>query len=295
MHVAFIGFGLIAGSIARDLRVNATARSWTSAAWSPSGEGPAQARADGVLDRASQSPTDALADADLVVLAGPPTACLQALDDLGGAWHAALSRTALVTDVASTKQALLERAEAVGVRYVGGHPMAGLDASGYAASRAGLFVDRAWVVVPGRGAGPADVDRVATLAAACGARVVELDAAEHDRAVAGISHLPLLLAAALVDTVAGQGSGAPRPDWPTAATLAAGGWRDMTRLARGEPSMGAGIAVTNATAIAERLRDLTAVLEGWRLELERDGGPDEAAVRDRLDAAKARLEASDPT
>lgn len=172
--------------------------------------------------------------------------------------------------------------------------MAGLDSSGYAASRAGLFLDRAWVVVPGRVAGPADVELVATLAGACGARLIELDAAEHDRAVAGISHLPLLLAAALVESVAGQDAGEARPDWPTAARLAAGGWRDMTRLARGEPSMGAGIAVTNAAAIAERLRDLTTVLEAWRLELERDGGPDEATIRDRLDAAKARLEGSEP-
>ncbi len=294
MHVAFIGFGLIAGSIARDLRASDSARSWTLVAWSPSGTGPAQARAEGVLDRASTSPTDALADADLVVLAGPPTACLRALDDLAGSWHAALSPSAVVTDVASTKHALALRADAAGVRYVGGHPMAGLDASGYAASRAGLFHDRAWVVVPGRLAGPADVERVATLAAACGARVVELDAAEHDRAVAGISHLPLLLAAALVEAVAGGGSGESRPDWPTAARLAAGGWRDMTRLARGEPSMGAGIAVMNSAAIAARIHDLTTVLGAWRLELERDGGPDEDAIRDRLEAVKDRLEGSDP-
>jgi prephenate dehydrogenase len=64
----------------------------------------------------------------------------------------------------------------------------------------------------------------------------------------------------------------------------------MTRLARGDPAMGAGIAVTNSAAIADRLRDLAAVLEGWRLDLERTGGPDESTVEERLRAAKMRLQ-----
>ena len=294
MHVAFIGFGLIAGSIARAVRAGPTTASWTMAAWSPSGEGPAQAAADGVIDRAVATPIDVLADADLVVLAGPPTACLEAMGQLDGPWRGVLPPGAVITDVASTKAPLLARAEAAGLRYVGGHPMAGLDTSGYAASRADLFVGRPWVLVPGGVAGPGDVARVGSLVAACGARVIELDAVEHDRAVAGISHLPLVLAAALVEAVAGDESG-PRPDWPTAAGLAAGGWRDMTRLARGEPAMGAGIAVTNPAAIADRLRDLIAVLERWCLELERTAGPDERLIRERLVAAKARLEETDAT
>jgi prephenate dehydrogenase len=74
--------------------------------------------------------------------------------------------------------------------------------------------------------------------------------------------------------------------------LAASGWRDMTRLARGDPAMGAGIAATNAPALASRVRDLRAVLERWEAELERPGGPDSAAIEDRLRAAKARLEES---
>jgi prephenate dehydrogenase len=290
VQIAFIGFGLIAGSVARSVRGNPDTSSWTLAAWSPTGAGAAAAAREGVIDRAASEPMDAVAGSDLVVLAGPPTTCLEAMDALAGPWRGSLAPTAVITDVASTKATLLARADARGLRYVGGHPMAGLDTSGYAASRADLFEGRPWVVVPGRIAGPDDVARVSSLATACGARVVELDAAEHDRAVAGISHLPLVLAAALVEVVAGAGTGAARSDWSTAAGLSAGGWRDMTRLARGEPSMGAGIAVTNATAITGRLRDLIAVLEDWRSELERADGPDEAAIRDRLLAAKLRLE-----
>jgi prephenate dehydrogenase len=290
MHLGFVGFGLIGGSIARAVRANGAQPAWTIVAWSPSGTGPAQAVADGVIDVAATSPERAIDGADLIVLAGPPTACLAALDDLGGRWRGSVAPTAVITDVASTKGELLARADAAGLRYVGGHPMAGLEASGYAAARADLFVDRPWVIVPGRLAGPDDVATVEELVAACGARPVRLEAGAHDRAVAGISHLPLLLAAALAESVAGRTPGDPGTDWALATELAATGWRDMTRLARGDPAMGAGIAVTNGTALADRLRDLRATLDSWISALERPGGPDEAAIAERLRAIRARLD-----
>jgi prephenate dehydrogenase len=292
MHIAFIGLGLIGGSVARAVRANRTDSPWTMSAWSPSGEGPVQALAEGIIDRAAVTPEDALAGADLVVLAGPPTACLTALDHLAGRWSAALGPSTVITDVASTKAMLLERADASGLRYVGGHPLAGREVAGYAGGRADLFVDRPWVIVPGRVAEAADVELVNALVQACRARMVLMDAMAHDRAVAGISHLPLILAAALVEAVAGPMPGEPYADWPVASALAASGWRDMTRLARGDPAMGAGIAVTNGAALAERLADLQRALDSWREALERQGGPDEAALAERLRAARARLEAS---
>jgi prephenate dehydrogenase len=218
------------------------------------------------------------------------TACLSALDQLAGPWRQDVAPGAVITDVASTKGALVARAGVLGLRFVGGHPMAGLDSSGYQAGRADLFVDRPWVLMPAGGANPADVARVVSLVEACHARPVALDAATHDRAVAGISHLPLLLSAALVDAVAG--STTPRDDWSISRDLAATGWRDMTRLARGDPEMGAAIAATNAPALAARLRDLQAVLGEWLQELERPGGPDEAAILERLRAARFRLDES---
>jgi prephenate dehydrogenase len=292
MHIAFLGFGLIAGSIARAVRAGHDARDWTLAAWSPSGDGPRQAVRDGVLDAAAPNVEDALAGADLVVLAAPVTASLALLDGLAGPWRAALPAEAVVTDVASTKSLLIERADTAGLRFVGGHPMAGRETAGYGAAQADLFVDRPWVVVPGAFASPADVERVEALARACSARVVPMDAATHDRAVAGISHLPLVAAAALVEVVVGPGSAgeAPRDDWSAAAALAANGWRDMTRLARGDAAMGAGIAATNAPLLAARIRDYRAVLDAWLVDLEREGGPDEAAIAKRLHAARVRLE-----
>jgi prephenate dehydrogenase len=287
VRIAFLGFGLIAGSLARALRASPAASGWSLAAWSPSGAGPAAAVSDGVIDRAAADAPTALDGADMVVLGGPATACLDLLDRLAGPW-AAVAPDALITDVASTKAMLVARADALGSRYVGGHPMAGLDAAGYTASTATLFVDRPWAIVPSAGGQPGDVEVVATLARACGARPVVMDPAEHDAAVAAISHLPLVVATALVEAVAGAG-GSPRADWPIAAGLAAGGWRDMTRLARGDAAMGAGILATNGPAVAARLRGLLVTLDDWLAALEPPGGPDEAALGARLRAARERL------
>jgi prephenate dehydrogenase len=134
--------------------------------------------------------------------------------------------------------------------------MAGRETSGFEAADAGLFHDRPWVIT--EAVGGADPARVRELALACGAHVVELDAGTHDRLVAAVSHLPLLPAAALVEAVAGREE--PATDWPEAAALAASGWRDMTRLARGDVTMGAGIVVTNARR-SRRLRDLRAAID----------------------------------
>jgi prephenate dehydrogenase len=286
MRLAFLGFGLIAGSIARAVRANPLADDWTMAAWSPSGDGPRRAAADGVIDLSAATPVAALAGADLVVLAASATACLTLIDSLAGPWQAALPPDAVVTDVASTKRTILGRADAAALRFVGGHPMAGLETSGYHAADGRLFVDRAWVIVAGAHAAPTDAGRVADLASMCGARVVLMDAAAHDRAVAGISHLPLIVAASLAETVAGQAG----DDWAAAAELAAGGWRDTTRVARGDAAMGAAIVATNAPALAARLRDLRAVLDAWLEELERPGGPNEVAAQERLAAARAALD-----
>jgi prephenate dehydrogenase len=288
MRVAILGLGLIGGSIARALRTQATDGAVEIAAWSPTGTGPADAARDGVIDRAAATPEAAIDGADLIVLAGPASVCLTQLDDLAGSWHAALASEAVITDVASTKSAIVVRATALGLRFVGGHPMAGRETSGYAASTPDLFVGRPWVVVPTTD--EAAVDRVEALASATGAIPRRMTAAAHDEAVAAVSHLPLIVAAALVESVTG-GTGEQRSDWADAAALAATGWRDMTRLARGDVAMGTGIVATNAGPIAARIRDMIVVLEGWIVDLERDGGPDEEALAARLRSARERLEA----
>jgi prephenate dehydrogenase len=288
MRVAILGFGLIGGSIARALRRDPS--DWSIDAWSPTGSGPLVARAEDLIDQACATPGEAVRQADLVVLAAPPLACLRLVDDLAGPWRGDLSRETVVTDVASTKAAIVARAAARDVRFIGGHPMAGREASGFEAARADLFADRPWVVVAPDGTEDRDLARVDALIQACGARPVPMTADDHDRAVAAISHLPLVVAAALVESVAGAGRGPGRGDWPAAEALAASGWQGMTRLARGDPEMGAGIAATNAGPIAARVRELMAALDRWLEALERPGGPDAVELAERLAAARRRLE-----
>jgi prephenate dehydrogenase len=292
-RIAFLGFGLIGGSIAMALRARARADAPAGepfgsprlAAWTPRRHGPTVGLARGILDAAPAEPEAAIRDAELVILAAPPLATVELLGRLAGRWRGALDSAAVVTDVASTKRAIISQADALGLRFVGGHPMAGRELTGIEAASAALFVGRPWVVTPGAAASEAEIARVEWLAAATGAAPVRLSAAEHDAAVAAVSHLPLLAAVALVEAVAGADG------WPdsTAAMLAASGWRDATRLAGGSPEMGAGILATNATEILPRLRDLRAALDTWIADLGRSGGPDAERLRERLARARDRL------
>jgi len=294
MRLVLLGLGLVGGSIARAIRSREGAGTPGPAsephsivAWTPDGRGPRAALQAGVIDVAARSLEEAVDGASLVILAGPPDACLVLLGDLAAGRSFARTRDLLVTDVASTKGAIVARAAELGLPFVGGHPMAGRETSGFAAADGSLFAGRPWVVVPARSSPPGGVARVMAFAADCGALPVVMDAAEHDAAVAAISHLPLVVAAALVEAIIGRGSGPGRPNWPAARALAATGWASATRLARGDAEMAAGIAVTNGPAIAARIRDLEAVLADWRATIER-GDRDE--LRARFGAARQRLE-----
>jgi prephenate dehydrogenase len=289
LRLAIVGLGLIGGSIARAVRDGSNGTGIESiAAWSPSGAGPAAALADGVIDRAASSLAGAIEGADLVVMAADPLACLDLLEEL--ARLPASGDLPTITDVASTKALLVDRADRLGLNYVGGHPMAGLETTGYASARADLFAGRPWVLCPGALARPIDLERVELLVGACRAERHWLAAAEHDRAVAAISHLPLAVAAALVEGVSGA------EDWPLAAALAAGGWLSATRLAMGDPTMGAGIAATNAPELARRIRTLLTQLDDWLADLEEtpaDPAATAERIRARLSAAREALGAAD--
>jgi prephenate dehydrogenase len=281
VRVALLGLGLIGGSIARALARAGT--SWQTVAWSPTGSGPASAAAEGTVS-AVDTPEEAVDGAGLVVLAAPPLACLELIDRVAGILGTHPDGP-VVTDVASTKGVIVERARAAGLRFVGGHPMAGREEAGYRASAADLFAGRPWIVVP---ADTNDIEaqgRVEALATACGARPVVMTAADHDAAVAAISHLPLVLSAALVEAVA---SGA---EWPRIRRLAAGGWDSMSRLARGDVEMGTGIIATNGPELVPRLAALRAVIDGWLADLGTE--PDRAAARSSsqpdVERVRARL------
>jgi prephenate dehydrogenase len=208
MRVALLGLGLIGGSIARALREDPAGagpfggESLEIAAWTPSQIGPRTALAAGSIDFVGRSIAEAVDGAAIVILSAPPIAMAELLDELVVCRRSGrLTDAAVVTDVGSTKRWIMAEASKRGLRFVGGHPMAGSHETGFSAADPNLFLGRPWVVVPGdrSGAGQALVEQLAT---ACGARPVTMDAELHDTATAGISHLPLLLAAALTGSVA---------------------------------------------------------------------------------------------
>ena len=289
MRVSILGFGLIGGSIARALHERADRSAWHVTAWSRTSTPVGKALADGAIDVAAPTIEAALADTELVILAAPPLVCLDIVDQLAWPLRNALPKEATVTDVASAKELILSRADAGKLPFIGGHPMAGRELSGYGAALPDLFVDRPWVTVLGKYARLCDGERIGALVDACGAIQIPMAAHSHDAAVAAISHMPLVVSAALVESVAGGPGEEEHEDWRAAESLAATGWAGMTRLAKGEPSMGAGIAATNAAAIAGRLHDLRDVIDQWLAELEKEGGPNADALLERFAAARTRL------
>ncbi|HET7398226.1 MAG TPA: prephenate dehydrogenase [Intrasporangium sp.] len=181
---------------------------------------------------------------ELVVVAAPP-------DVTAAAVVAALQRWpgAVVTDVASVKEAVLRDVLASGAdvrRYVGSHPMAGRERSGAAAARGDLFDGRAWVVVPHESSDPDAVRRVRELAAAVGAAVRVMPAAEHDAAVAAVSHVPQLAASVV--------AAALRELPEQAVGLAGQGLRDVTRIAASDPRLWTQILAGNARAVRDVLQ-----------------------------------------
>jgi prephenate dehydrogenase len=178
--------------------------------------------------------------AGIVVLAVPLPALASALDEL------TVDPGATVTDVGSVKVPVLEvLGDAYGSRFVGGHPMAGTERSGHAATDPGLFTGARWAVCLDPGTDLHRWLRVAEVALAVGAEVVPVTSAEHDDAVAAVSHVPHLLAAALA-TVAGQAG-------PLALGLAAGSFRDGTRVAGSDPAFVAAMVEGNAGPTAAAL------------------------------------------
>jgi prephenate dehydrogenase len=285
-RIAFLGFGLIGGSIAMALReAGATSR---LAAWTPRGLGSAGGVSRGILDEAAPDAATAIEAAGLIVLGAPPLDVLELLGELAGPLRGTVADGATITDVASTKGRIIDRATTLGLPFVGGHPMAGRETTGVEAATADLFVGRPWVVVADAGPPEAAVQLAETLALAAGARPIRMSAADHDGAVAAISHVPLALSVAMVEAVARSGDQAV--DWPAARELAATGWRDMSRLAKGDPEMGAGILATNASTVAQQLRLVRVALDAWidRLESHTQDG-DVAGIRTALVEARDAL------
>ena len=248
--VGIVGLGLIGGSLGLDLR----ARGATVRALVHREATAERARQRGLADAVSTD-ADVLQECGLIVLALP----LDRLLDPGEALRAALPAEAVVTDVGSVKQPVLERWQCWHPRFVASHPMAGTAEAGVEAGLEGLFNGRPWVATPAASTDPEALRAVQELAEAVGADWLQCDAAAHDQAVALISHMPVLVSAALLQTAErrGEEAGAAR----LVRRLASSGFADTSRIGGGNPELGTLMARCNREAVLQ-------ALAGYRRQLE---------------------------
>jgi cyclohexadieny/prephenate dehydrogenase len=242
-QIAFVGIGLINGSLARDVRRLGLAERLV--ATSRRRETLDEALALGLVDEATPDAEAAVRGADLVVLGVPVGAS-------GEAARAAapfLRPDAVVTDVGSVKARVVDLVSPHldMRRFVPGHPVAGAEISGPAAATERLFDGRWCILTPGQNTDPDAVERVAALWRAVGAKVETMGAAQHDTVLAAISHLPHLLAFNAVNT-AGDVEHALRGE---VLKYAAGGFRDFTRIAGAGPAMWRDVFLHNRAAMLE--------------------------------------------
>jgi prephenate dehydrogenase len=245
-RVGIVGVGLIGGSIAHALRAV-----WPEVAITgvDHPEVLAEAAALGIVDTCGRS-LDDVADVDLIVLATPLPGILDLMPAV-----ARLGTRAVITDVGSTKRHILRAAADADVfSFIGGHPVAGAERPGLEHARADLFNDQPWAVVPGSSAHEHAVARLEQFVVhGMGAVPHRLDADTHDRAMAYVSHLPQLLAVALMNTAGGAIGGA-------GLALSGRAFGEMTRLASSPADLWEGILATNADFVAEAAVALAAEL-----------------------------------
>src|SRR5438552_13818540 len=245
MRLAVIGVGLIGGSFALALKQAGKVSHVVGAGRSRANLELARERR--VIDSIAPDPAAAARDADLVLVAAPVAQFARIFQEIGRS----LALGSVVTDAGSTKRDVIAAARAaLGARiaqFVPGHPVAGAELSGAAAATAGLFLDRRVVLTPLPENRPESIQRVEDAWKACGARITRLDPEEHDAVLAAVSHLPHLLAYALVHDIAQRGNA------EQLFSYAAGGFRDFTRIASSHPEMWRDICIANRDRLLQEL------------------------------------------
>lgn len=248
VKIAIYGVGLIGGSLALCFK---NKPDMIVVGHSPHPQSVEKYKQRGVVDEATTDFAAAAVDADYIFLCVPVGKIedyMQRLSELP------LKKGCIITDVGSTKATIMHCAQsldwAADVHFIGGHPMAGSERSGVEAASSHLFENAFYVLTPARGTPEHAMKRLEQLLAYTKAQVIQVDAAEHDEIVGAISHLPHIIAAALVNQVAKYNDGNDLYE-----RLAAGGFRDITRIASSEPVLWRDILLNNRDVVLKLLVD----------------------------------------
>ncbi len=279
-HLVIIGVGLIGGSLARALRQAGMVGRITGVGRNPAHL--SRALELGVVDNAGTDIRLAVRDADMVLICVPMGAYAPVLTQLAD--H--LPRQCIISDVGSTKQYAIDMARAhlsggQMARFVPAHPIAGTEHSGVEASFAELFKKRLCILTPATETGPEAIQAIEAMWKAAGSTVMRMDAGEHDDFLAAVSHLPHMLAYALVNAVRKAENDSHDP-----FRFAAGGFRDFTRIASSPPEMWRDIALSNRKALLDKLGALQEELDRLKKALETGDG--ECLLADFSRARQAR-------
>ncbi|MFC7320690.1 prephenate dehydrogenase [Halobacillus campisalis] len=245
--VFFVGLGLIGGSLAMNV---AQREDCHIIGMDPDPKTIEMAKVQGVIHEAADDFEEGCLKADILVLATPISITIEYLQLLNGI---GLEKPLLVTDVSSVKNKVLEAAEKISnsfVTFVGGHPMAGSHKQGYSAAKPHLFENAIYVMTPSESANGTEAQRLQELFSKTKARFLTFSTQEHDEMTAVISHFPHLIASSLVHQA---------KEWqkthPFLEHLAAGGFRDITRIASSNPRLWQDIFFQNRTLLLQMLED----------------------------------------
>ena len=274
--VAVVGLGLMGASLCMDLKNGHLCREVRGVARRT--QTVLDAFFAGAVDLATNDLQTGILGADIVILATPVRTIVATLEEIGPR----LWPGALVMDMGSTKSDICAAMELLppGVQPVGGHPMCGKETAGFEAAECGLYRNAPWVLSPLPRTDPQALELAAELAQAVGARPTVIEPARHDQLVAAISHLPFLVASALTAAVAEVGARDP-----LAWELAAGGFRDTSRVAASDTQMFLDILLTNRAAVLAQVDAFAAQLGDLRALLECG---DETGLRSRLGSTQRR-------
>jgi prephenate dehydrogenase len=262
-RISIIGLGLIGGSMGLALK-RAGLKDTEIIGYTRSSATATTALKLGAVDKMEDNLVSTVEKAGIVILATPVMAMKEIMGHIGP--H--LSTGCVVTDAASTKVKVMEWAEEClppEIDYIGGHPMAGKELSGSRVAEADLFKGCTYCIVQGESASPEAIGVITDLVKTVGANPLFITASEHDNFVAGISHLPLIISSTLVMSTVKS------PHWQDMAILAAGGYRDLSRLASQHPIMNRDICLTNQENILNWTERFMKELSRFR-QLIIDGG-----------------------
>lgn len=262
--IGFVGFGLIGGSIARAMRSSCphiqihvyTRRK------NPDLEAGVQ---EGVIDRLLYKIDESFSDFDIIFLCAPVLTNIEMLHKLKPLIH----ENCIITDVGSVKGNIHKEAALLGMEknFIGGHPMAGSEKTGYANSSAGLLKNCYYLLTPTGQTEEANLNRLKAVLACTESNYVILDPKLHDVVTAAISHVPHIVAAALVNMVQNNDD-----ENEYMKSFAAGGFKDITRIASSSPEMWESICLSNKNSICTLLDQLNAILHEIQTAIEEDDG-----------------------